>query len=198
MGHPYSGVTARFGIVGVDRFECGERFIGHVPVAQDFIDDAGRKAGRYQSPHYARGLLFVRWLLDAFALQVLARQGFFIGCTVARLESFFNEIGLYALQFQVLAHTARAQLFIFLPQPRVGFGECGIVQIAMFLEARNYGVDDGIATLARLHAHLHKPAQTNLSAHVAAQRLDGVVVEARLVEKSARPALEGQLLASSS
>ena len=70
----------------------------------------------------------------------------------------------------------------------------------MLFEAGEDGSDYGFAVRAWLDAGVHQAAQLGLGTHMAAERLDGVVVETGFVEEGAGLggfACEGQLLASS-
>src|SRR5262249_18458512 len=87
---------------------------------------------------------------------------------------------------QILTDAARAELFVFLAQSGIGLGVGLIVEIFLFFQARDDGGDDLLSALARLYALVHEASQLGLRAHAAAQRLDGVVVEAGFVEKLAR------------
>jgi hypothetical protein len=101
---------------------------------------------------------------------------------------------------QVLADAALAQFLILLTQAGVGLGKGLIVEITLLFEPCHYGGDNCLACLAWLNAGLHQAAQIGFGAHLAAQRPDGVVVEAGFVEEGAGLggfACEGQLLASS-
>jgi hypothetical protein len=60
--------------------------------------------------------------------------------------------------------------------------------------------DGSLAPFARLHAPLHQPPQIGFRAHLPAERIHAVVVQAGLVQEGARLrgfALKRQLLASS-
>ncbi len=103
---------------------------------------------------------------------------------VARFDSLVDDLSRDALLRKLLPYTALAQLFVFLPQPRIGLGKGSIVKVAIFLEARDDGVDHGFSALARLDARPHQPPQLGLGAHGAAQRLHGVVIQASFVEEA--------------
>ncbi len=74
------------------------------------------------------------------------------------------------------------EFFVLLAKAGVDFGVGCVVEVAVFLESGDGGVDDGVAVLAGLDAHAHQAAQFGFGAHVAAESLDGVVVEAGFVE----------------
>ena len=59
-------------------FEGGEGFVGNVPLAQDFVDHAGREAGGDEAAHDAGGFFFVLGFADALAFEMLAGEGFFV------------------------------------------------------------------------------------------------------------------------
>jgi len=72
-----------------------------------------------------------------------------------------------------------------LAEAGVGFCKRLIVQIALLFQSCYCGRDDGVAASAGLDTGLHEAAQFRFSAHATAEGLDGVVVEAGLVEEGA-------------
>lgn len=166
--------------------ERGESFVRDIPLAEDLVDDAGGEAGGDEAAHHTRGFLFVLRLADALALEMLAGQSLFVGLRVSCFDRLGNEIRAHAFLAQVLAHAARTEFLIFLAQAGVRFGKGPVVEIASFFELRNDGGDYRLAALSWLDALPHEAAQFGLGAHVPAERLDGVIVEAGLVERLAR------------
>ena len=174
--------------------ECGEGFVGYVPLAQNFADDAGGEACSDQAAHHAGCLLFVFGLADALAFQMFAGQSFFVGLGVTGFERLGDQFGRDALLLQVLADAALAQLLVLLAQAGVGLGVGLIVQIPLFLEACDDGCDDGLAVFAGLDARCMRRRSSASVRMRAAQGLDGIVVEAGFVEEGlgfAGFALEG-------
>src|SRR5580658_10500646 len=79
---------ARLFVQGLKR---SEGFVGHIPLAKDFVDDAGGESGGGEPPHHARGLLFVFRLADPLALEVRSREGFLVGAGVAGVDGLLRE-----------------------------------------------------------------------------------------------------------
>ena len=163
-------------------FEGGEGFFGDVPLAEDFVDDGGGEAGGYEAAHDAGCFFFICGFADALAFQVLAGEDFFVSIGVAGFDGVGDDLARDAFLSEVLADAALAELFILLAKTGVDLGVGCVVEVAVFLEAGDGGVDDGIAAIAGLYAHAHQAAKFSLGAHVAAERLYGVVVEAGFVE----------------
>ncbi len=122
--------TAR---VRIQRIQSAQRLVGHVPLAEDFVDHAGREAGGDEAAHDAGSFFFVLGLANALAFEVLAGEGFFVGLAVAGFEGLVDESRANALLLQVLADAALAQLFVLLAQAGVGFGKGLVVEIAAAL-----------------------------------------------------------------
>ena len=81
-------------------------------MAEDFVDDAGGEACGYEVAHYAGGFPFVFRLADAFAFEVLAGKGFFIGIGVAGFDSGGDNLRGHAFLGEGLADAALAESLI--------------------------------------------------------------------------------------
>jgi hypothetical protein len=179
----FAGVRALLGgWVFFEVVQGRERFVGDVPLTEDLVYHAGRESGRYEAAHYARGVLRTLWFWKAFSAQVLAGEGFFIGIGVASFDGLGNHLRGHTFLSQRLADAALTELLILLAKSGIDLGVRRVVDVAVFLESSDGRVDNRIATLAGLDAHAHQAAEFGFGAHVAAESLDGVVVEAGFVE----------------
>ena len=83
---------------------------------------------------------------------MLAGEGFLVGVGVAGLDGIGDDLLWDAFLGEVLADAAQTEFFILLAKAGVDFGVGGVVEVAVFLEAGDGGVDDGIAVIVRLDA----------------------------------------------
>lgn len=169
--------------VFVEVFEGGEGFFGDVPVAEDFVDGAGGEAGGDEAAHDSVCFLVVGGLFDAFAVEVFAGEGFFVGLAVAGFEGFSDEAGVDAFLLEVLADAADAEFLVFLAESGEGFGEGGVVEVAIVFESGEDGGDGWFAVGAGFDAGFHEAAEVGFGAHLAAEGADGVFEEAGFVEE---------------
>src|SRR5580658_357405 len=181
-GHLFSAACL-FGVAHFEILQRGERFLRHVPLAQDFVNHSRRESRSDQPPHHARRFFLIRRFPYPFALQVLPRQRLFARLAVARLNRSLNHIGLDALLPQIVAHAPRAQLVVLLAQPRIGLCIGHIVEIPVLLQPLHHCRNRRLPRRSRRNLRRHQPPQLGLGPHVPAQRLHGVVIQRRLVEQ---------------
>ena len=185
----------------IEIVEGSQGLVGHIPLAENFIDHAGRKPSRDQPAHDARGLLFVLRLAQPLAFQVLAGQCFFVGRPVAGFQGLGNQLAPDALLLQVLAHAPHSELLILLAQPGVRLGKDCVVQIAVIVQTSQDSRQNSLAPFARLDARLHQPPQIGLRAHLPAEGHHAIVVKPGFVQEGAGLGgfgFEGQILAPDS
>src|SRR5579862_7376154 len=74
-----------------DILECAQLLVGHLPLPQNLVDPAGRKARRHQPPHHSRRLFLICRFGDALALQILARELLFVHLRVTGVDGLFGK-----------------------------------------------------------------------------------------------------------
>ena len=82
-----------------------------------------------------------------------------------------------------LADSTLAELLIFAAEAGVSFGVGAVVEIVLLFDAGDNRLDGVLPPGAGLDAGAHETPEFGFCAHTAAERLDGVVVEAGLVEE---------------
>ena len=122
--------------IGLEIFEGDEGLLRHIPLAQNLVDvpvenpaATSRRTTRAVSFSFAG--FWIRFRSS------VPRQRFLVRLAVARAHRLCNHFRANALLLQILAHAPRAQLLVFLPQPRIGLRKRLIVEIAMLLEPRD-------------------------------------------------------------
>ena len=112
----------------------------------------------------------------------VAGEGFFAEVGVASFDGFGDDLGRDSLLAQVLPDAALAELFVLLAKAGVGFGELGVIEVAVLLQARQDRRDLRRAGLIPFHLALHQTPQVGFGTHAATESLERVLMQSSFVE----------------